>query len=86
MLQCPPRVSSGHSVYVDVCPLSAQVDEETPVWCPRSPTLEPKAETQALRPDGTEMEAETHHLQVPRRPLLPGIGSTLSQSFPGLSF
>ena len=64
-----------------VCPLSAQVDEETPVWCPRSPALEPKAETQALCPDGTEMEAETHHLQVPQRPLLlPGFGSTLTVS------
>ena len=33
-LQCLPRVSRAHSVGVFVCPLSAQVDEETPMWCP----------------------------------------------------
>lgn len=86
-LPCLPRVFSDHSTCVYVYPLFAQVDEETPMWCPWPPPPEPQAEKQALCPDWTEVEAKTHHLQVLWLPLfLLGFGSTLTQFFPGLSF
>lgn len=86
-LPCLPRVFSDHSTCVYVYLLFAQVDEETPMWCPWPPPPEPQAEKQALCPDWTEVEAKTHHLQVLWLPLfLLGFGSTLTQFFPGLSF
>lgn len=66
-----------------VCLLSAQVDEEAPMRCPRSSPLEQEAEKQALCPDRTEVEAETHHLQVLWPPcFLPGFDPHAHSVFP----